>query len=229
MHRGVSRLSAALIAVLAIAAAPPVAAQGPQPGMAGQPGGPGGPQPGMAGQPGGPGGPQPGMPGQPGGPGGPQPGMAGQPGGPGGPQPGMAGQPGGPGGPQPGMPGQPGGPGGPQPGMAGQPGGPGGRPGAEMQRFRQRDVGRFTPHELGQWRGGQWRHERHDGRLGWWWALGNAWYFYPQPVYPYPGYVSPYVYAPQVAGQYWYYCQNPPGYYPYVPTCYGPWQPVPAY
>src|SRR5215831_5032413 len=24
----------------------------------------------------------------------------------------------------------------------------------------------------------------------------------------------------------WYYCANPPGYYPTVPTCYEPWTPV---
>jgi hypothetical protein len=28
--------------------------------------------------------------------------------------------------------------------------------------------------------------------------------------------------------QYWYYCQNPAGYYPYVTQCSSAWQPVPA-
>jgi hypothetical protein len=36
------------------------------------------------------------------------------------------------------------------------------------------------------------------------------------------GYSQPYV------SQYWYYCQNPAGYYPYVPQCSVAWQPVPA-
>ena len=31
--------------------------------------------------------------------------------------------------------------------------------------------------------------------------------------------------APQ---SFWYYCQNPAGYYPYVSTCPGGWTPVPA-
>jgi hypothetical protein len=31
-----------------------------------------------------------------------------------------------------------------------------------------------------------------------------------------------------VAGQYWYYCQSPAGFYPYVTSCSTGWQPVPA-
>jgi hypothetical protein len=34
--------------------------------------------------------------------------------------------------------------------------------------------------------------------------------------------------APQAAPQYWYYCKNPQGYYPYVNQCPVPWQQVPA-
>jgi hypothetical protein len=40
------------------------------------------------------------------------------------------------------------------------------------------------------------------------------------------GYGS-YGYQPY-ASQYWYYCQNPAGYYPYVAQCTIPWQTVPA-
>jgi hypothetical protein len=29
-----------------------------------------------------------------------------------------------------------------------------------------------------------------DGRYGWWWDVDGAWYFYEQPVYPYPAAVS---------------------------------------
>ena len=29
-----------------------------------------------------------------------------------------------------------------------------------------------------------------DGRFGWWWDVDGAWYFYEQPVYPYPVDVS---------------------------------------
>ncbi|HUZ71675.1 MAG TPA: hypothetical protein VMU87_01710 [Stellaceae bacterium] len=67
------------------------------------------------------------------------------------------------------------------------------------------------------------------GRLGWWWVVGPTWYFYPAPIYPYPypdPYVPPVVTAPPAAT--WYYCSNPAGYYPYVPQCPVPWQPVQA-
>ena len=33
---------------------------------------------------------------------------------------------------------------------------------------------------------------------------------------------------PPVQAQVWYYCDNPPGYYPNVPSCYTPWRQVPA-
>jgi hypothetical protein len=38
------------------------------------------------------------------------------------------------------------------------------------------------------------------------------WYTYPSPTYAQP--------------QYWAYCQNPEGYYPYVQECFGGWVPV---
>lgn len=38
------------------------------------------------------------------------------------------------------------------------------------------------------------------------------WYTYPSPAYAQP--------------QYWAYCQNPEGYYPYVQECFGGWVPV---
>src|SRR6202021_464167 len=53
----------------------------------------------------------------------------------------------------------------------------------------------FSPDELRFWRGGLWRHEWHDGRLGWWWIVGDGWYFYPEPLYPYPTYVPPAIVA----------------------------------
>jgi len=113
--------------------------------------------------------------------------------------------------------------------MAARPSHPVAAPARAIPPFRERNVAAFTPHELGQWRGGHWRHERYHGRFGWWWVLGGAWYFYPEPVYPYPDYVSEDVYitAPD-AGEYWYYCADPPGYYPDITSCYVPWQPIPA-
>jgi len=69
----------------------------------------------------------------------------------------------------------------------------------------------------GTWRGGHWhdgfqgsRHHFHHG--GRFFIGGEIWWPWPG----YPGYVGPV----------WYYCANPPGYYPYVGTCLVPWQPV---
>jgi hypothetical protein len=92
------------------------------------------------------------------------------------------------------------------------------------------------------WHHGEWRHEWHDGRFGWWWSVGPTWYFFDEPVYPYPAYAAPVVVAPPpvvvqappppVTGappsQFWYFCNSPQGYYPQVPNCNGPWQEVPA-
>ncbi len=90
------------------------------------------------------------------------------------------------------------------------------------------------------WHRGHWEHGWHDGRWGWWWFTGGLWYMYNAPVYPYPAYPypapPPVVLQPQPAPptvvpqttQYWYYCDEAKGYYPYVPTCPGPWRAVPA-
>jgi len=64
-----------------------------------------------------------------------------------------------------------------------------------------------------------------------WWAYPYPYpYYAPPPVVvetaPAPGYAPPADGAP--LGQNWYYCNNPQGYYPYVRTCNGPWQAVPA-
>ena len=115
-------------------------------------------------------------------------------------------------------------------------GGQGHYEGRAEHGYRDRHPGHFAEHDWGVWRGGAWRHEWHDGRFGWWWLVGPDWYYYPEPLYPYPNpYVPPTVEAaPAVAGegpppaQYWYYCDNPPGYYPYVATCQTQWRPVPA-
>jgi len=95
--------------------------------------------------------------------------------------------------------------------------------------FRGRDVSAFGPREMSAWRSGHWRREWHGGRFGWWWNVGPSWFFYPEPVYPYPPYVSEVIFelGYPVAG-YWYYCDDPPGYYPYVQFCWYPWRAVPA-
>jgi hypothetical protein len=77
-----------------------------------------------------------------------------------------------------------------------------------------------------------------------WWGPG---YYYPSPYYYYPPYYYPYyppiVTAPasppvyiergdvqtapdQGSSNWWYYCTNPQGYYPYVKQCPGGWQRV---
>ena len=91
------------------------------------------------------------------------------------------------------------------------------------------DMRRFHDHDFDYWRGGRWFHGRHEGRDGWWWIIGGGWYFYPAPVYPYPDPYRPPVVAVQPdpgPSQYWYYCPDPPGYYPYVAACRTPWTQV---
>lgn len=116
------------------------------------------------------------------------------------------------------------------------------------------DIRYFENHDLHQWRSGAWRHGSHGGRVGWWWVIGGMWYFYPQPVYPYPDpyrpplvvvepapppvvvqvappvQVVPQAPAPaaQPAAQFWYYCEAAGGYYPYVSACPSGWKTVPA-
>lgn len=115
-------------------------------------------------------------------------------------------------------------------------------------RWEGREIHRFGERDLHIWRGGHWRHGYHGGRLGWWWVAAGVWYFYPQPVYPYPDPYTPPVAViaqppvvvqpaaaaapataqPQQSAQLWYYCDSAKGYYPYVPNCAEGWRPVPA-
>lgn len=72
---------------------------------------------------------------------------------------------------------------------------------------------------------------------------GPGWYEWgPPPAFVWPAWSPPViVQQPPVVVQpapplppgpppqsYWYYCQNPAGYYPYVATCPGGWRQVPA-
>lgn len=91
------------------------------------------------------------------------------------------------------------------------------------------DVREFRRNDMNTWRSGHWVHGHHHHHLGWWWVIGGSWYFYDQAIYPYP---SPYVPGEfdddPDAGAYWYYCEDPQGYYPYVPVCNVDWLAVPA-
>jgi hypothetical protein len=126
--------------------------------------------------------------------------------------------------------------GGPHPGPGGFHGGPGGpHPGGPHFAFHGRDVRHFGHEDLVRWRGGRWNRTCFDGRCGWWWFAGGQWYFYDAPVYPYPVVVSEVAYvepgapvavAPVAAPlnvapppRIYYYCDNPPGYYPAVSNC----------
>jgi hypothetical protein len=89
------------------------------------------------------------------------------------------------------------------------------------------DVARFTPQQREAWTHGSWRHDRHHGHFGWWWNFNDFWFFYPEPFYPYPNYVGEYYDDEYTADDYWYWCEEPRGYYPYVQECDVDWIPVP--
>lgn len=107
-----------------------------------------------------------------------------------------------------------------------------GRPGHDLGVFNGRDFAHFSPQDRSLWQGGAWRHVMHNGYLGWWWVIGDSWFYYPAPIYPYPLYVGPeyyydyYSYYP-APSYYWYHCEDPLGYYPNVQMCNVPWEAVP--
>jgi hypothetical protein len=68
--------------------------------------------------------------------------------------------------------------------------------------------------------GGRWVHGLYDGGDGWWWGDGLGWTY--SPVYgEYGDYNLP------SASPYWY-CSDPPGYYPYLTQCNTAWQTAPG-
>lgn len=120
--------------------------------------------------------------------------------------------------------------------MGGFRGGFAGRPGFRGNGF----YGRGFHGDFRAWRGGHWYHGFHGGNFGWWWTIGPAWYWYDYPIYPYPAYpvyasgpdydedyIPPDTLGPQPQ-QFWYRCDNPAGFYPYVTTCNGEWRQVPV-
>jgi hypothetical protein len=85
------------------------------------------------------------------------------------------------------------------PGFAGHPGGPAGHPvhalGERGYSFHggyqgRREIVTFNPRERAIWGGGRWHHERRFGRMGYWYEVNGAWYFYDQPFDGPPTYVS---------------------------------------
>jgi hypothetical protein len=84
-----------------------------------------------------------------------------------------------------------------------------------------RNFGGHAYHGRLAWEGGRWRHEIHNGRDGWWWDVGGAWYFYPQPMEGPPAYVSDVEVMDDAGGP-----DGPPpveaGYPPPPPVAYAP-------
>ncbi len=81
-------------------------------------------------------------------------------------------------------------------GHAGRPGaghaGYAGRPAyfARHPGFARRSYGgRYYRGSLA-WEGGRWRHEWRNGRYGWWWDVGGAWYYYDRPYEGPPTFIS---------------------------------------
>jgi hypothetical protein len=88
----------------------------------------------------------------------------------------------------------------------------------------------------GGWYGGGWHGGGWYGGVwydpGWWpgwWGYPYYPYYYPYPYYPF--YVTPpasappqsYEYVQPEEQHYWYFCQDPKGYYPYVNKCPKGW------
>ena len=101
-----------------------------------------------------------------------------------------------------------------------------------LTHFAAGPIAHFGARDMSAWRGGYWWHGWRGGRFGWWWGAGDFWYWYEAPIYPYPDSVADYYVAanhpaPQ-AGATWWYCADPPGYYPTVRGCPTPWRPVAA-
>ena len=108
--------------------------------------------------------------------------------------------------------------------------------GSQIHQNWHGNIRHFQHNHSHQWKNGHWHHghhHHHHDRVGWWWIVGPSWFFYPAAVYPYP---DPYVPGELVLESqnaegdpaYWYYCEEPRGYYPYVAECSRTWQRVAA-
>jgi len=70
---------------------------------------------------------------------------------------------------------------------------------AHEHDFHVNDVRFFTAQELVIWRHGVWHNGWYNGHWGWWWVVGNVWYPYAAPIYPYPVVVAPLIVGNQIA------------------------------
>ncbi len=108
----------------------------------------------------------------------------------------------------------------------------------QVRGFHGHDFAQFTPQEHQTWSRGTWQHTWHNGHFGWWWDCDDFWFFYLEPIYTFPTFVSYYYdddyygdgygngYGYGASDYSWYWCDEPEGYYPYVQTCEVPWRPV---
>ena len=80
-----------------------------------------------------------------------------------------------------------------------------------------------------EWNHGRWVHDRHGGRLGWWWVAGPTWVYYdrphsfaqpPQTIIIQQAPVAP---PAPVVSPVMYYCKATGTHYPETVTCPGGW------
>lgn len=97
-----------------------------------------------------------------------------------------------------------------------------------------RDYQSFSTDEKTLWQSGKWIHNWHDGHYAWYWVVGDVWYYYQAPAYPYPSTVAAVTMTGSpvpavdgaVEGPSWFYCDKPAGYTPFIGACDGTWRQV---
>jgi outer membrane protein with glycine zipper len=113
----------------------------------------------------------------------------------------------------------------PGPGGGTTAGHPGGGPGRYAHGgFPAHNFGGHVYHGRLAWERGHWRHEMHNGRYGWWWDVGGAWYFYPALMEGPPTYVSEVEFMDDAYAD-----PDAPGMYPPPPAAVGYPPPDAAY
>lgn len=120
---------------------------------------------------------------------------------------------------------------------------------ADNRRFDNReDFRRYHQQEFNRWQSGRWIEGRVHGVFGWYWFIpGLGYYYYTQPVFPYPDAYAAYQ-NPDDVNFYpenddnasenvqpqnqpvasWYFCRSANAYYPYVNQCPEEWEVIPA-